>query len=98
MNSTKFKLNINDFWKGLLIAVGSAIFPVIMQSINANQLIFDWKLIATTGIGAFLTYIAKNYFTDDTKQAVKTLDKQGVSMFDTQTNEPITPATVAKKS
>lgn len=91
MKSTKFSLSLNDFWKGLIIAVGTAIFPIIMQSINANQLTFDWKLIATTGIGAFLTYLAKNYFTDDTKAAVKTLAKQDVTMIDNSTNTPVTP-------
>ena len=91
MRSTKFSLSLNDFWKGLIVAVGTAIFPIIMQSINANQLTFDWKLIATTGIGAFLTYLAKNYFTDDTKAAVKTLAKQDVTMIDNSTNTPVTP-------
>ena len=82
MKSTLFSLSAKDFWKGLIVAVGSAIFPIIMQSIQANQLTFNWKLIATTGIGAFLTYLAKNFFTDDTSAAVKTLEKQNVTIID----------------
>lgn len=82
MKSTKFTLTLNDFWKGLVVAIGTAIFPIVMQSINNNQLTFDWKLIATTGIGALLTYLAKNFFTDDTAAAVKTLQKQNITITD----------------
>lgn len=82
MKSTKFSLTLSDFWKGLIVAVGTAIFPIITQSLDANQLTFNWKLIATTGIGAFLTYLAKNFFTDTTSQAVKTLEKQNVTVID----------------
>ncbi len=80
MNSTKYSLSKRDFFKGIVVAIGTSIFPIIMQSINNNQLTFDWKLIATTGIGALLTYLAKNFFTDDTAVAVKTLEKQNVTV------------------
>lgn len=82
MKSTLYTINWKDFGRGLIIAVGTAIFPIIMQSLNQNELVFNWKLIATTGLGAFITYMTKSFFTDDTKSAYKTLSKQNVTIID----------------
>lgn len=61
--STKFTLNAGDFVRGLLVAVISAIVPIIMGSLNAGTLTFNWVTIGTVALGAALGYLTKNFFT-----------------------------------
>lgn len=61
-SSTRYSLSLNDFWKGLLIAVGSPVITILIQSLNEGSLTFNWKAIATTGLSAGLMYLAKNFF------------------------------------
>lgn len=68
-------LKTKDFLKGLLISVGTAVLVVIQQSLSAGALTFDWKAIGMAAAGAAVTYLLKNYFTDDVKEAKKTLIK-----------------------
>lgn len=61
--SKKFSLVLNDFWKGLLVAVISPVFTIVLQSLNAGSLTFDWKAIGTTALIGLLSYLSKNFFT-----------------------------------
>ena len=61
--SKKFSLSLNDWEKGLIVAVLSPVFPIIMQSLNAGSFVIDWKVVGTTALGAGLAYLAKNFFT-----------------------------------
>ena len=59
--SNQFTLNVKDLLKGLLIAVIAPVFTVIMNSLNAGSLEFNWKAIAITALSAGLAYILKNF-------------------------------------
>lgn len=63
VTSSQFTLNIRDVLRGLLIAVLSPVFTVLLTSLNAGALTFDWKAIGVVALSAALSYIAKNFFT-----------------------------------
>lgn len=93
MKSTRWTLSAFDWLKGLIIFVGTPVLTLI------QQLIPDWTpfltshlgksggLIAQAAIGALVTYILKQFSTDDTKVAVKQLTKQGVTLTEKTNNE-----------
>lgn len=81
MKSTFFKLYGRDFLKAAIIATLTPIYPIIQDSISAGQLSFDWKKIGIAAIGGFLAYLAKNFFTDDTKASVNALTSQGATII-----------------
>jgi hypothetical protein len=82
MKSTFLSLNWRDFIKGLIVAVLTPIIPIVQQSITAGTLILDWHVIGLAAAGGFVAYIVKNFFTDSTKEAVKTLSKQNVTVIE----------------
>jgi hypothetical protein len=61
--SALFSLGLNDFGKGLLVAIGGAVVAAIETSLQAGSLTFDWKAIGTTALAAGISYLAKNFFT-----------------------------------
>ena len=61
-SSKRFTLNLNDFWKGLIITIGGSVITIALDSLNAGSLEFDWKKIAIGGLTAGLSYLAKNFF------------------------------------
>lgn len=64
-------LQFKDFVKGLIMAIGVPGLTYIQQSIPDYHL----PIYAQLAISAFISYIIKNYFTNDVKEAQKTLDK-----------------------
>jgi len=62
------KLNLADIGKGLIVAVGSAVFSVIYATIQAGSLTFDWKAIGITALSAALAYLSKNLFTNSNNE------------------------------
>ena len=56
-------VKLSDFWRGLIIAVITAILTVIYQSVSTGTLKFDWQVIVTTGLTAGIAYILKNLST-----------------------------------
>lgn len=65
--SPKYSLQLRDFLKGALLAVITAVFPIIQSSLEKGELSFNWKLIATVSASAFIAYIAKNFFFEPTQ-------------------------------
>jgi hypothetical protein len=61
--SKKFTLNLNDFWKGLLLAVITAAMTIIVPIIQSGSLTFDWAAIGRNALLAGLAYLVKNWFT-----------------------------------
>lgn len=59
--SPKYSLGLRDFLKGGLLAVLSAVVPIIQQSLERGELTFNWKSIGIVALGAFVAYIAKNW-------------------------------------
>lgn len=62
VSSKQFSLNLNDWWKGLIMAILTPVFAIIMDSINQGQLNFNWKIIAGAALSGLLAYLAKNFF------------------------------------
>jgi len=62
-SSGPYSLNLRDILKGLGIAVLTPVFTIIMTSLNAGSLTFDWKAIGVTAAAAGLGYLLKNFFT-----------------------------------
>ena len=62
--STLFNLNAQDFFKGLLVAVGSAVLSLIEQMLQNGGGI-DWRVIGTSALCAGIAYLIKNFFTDN---------------------------------
>lgn len=60
--SKRFTLNLSDWWKGLIMAVVAPIIQIILASIDAGTLTFNWSAILKTALAAGLAYILKNLF------------------------------------
>lgn len=60
-SSNKFALNGQDWLKGLVVAVITPVITIIIDSLNAGTLVFDWKHIAITALTAGLAYLVKNF-------------------------------------
>lgn len=87
MKSTFLSLGVRDFIKGLIVAIITPIVPIVQQSISAGTLVFDWHVIGLAAAGGFVGYMVKNFFTDSTKEAVKTLSKQNVTVIEHGTGD-----------
>ena len=74
MNGDRFSINWNDVLKGLIVAVILPVLAVIQNSISNGELTFNWKLIGLTAAGGFVSYIIKNFLTDNVKAAQNTLE------------------------
>lgn len=90
MKSTLYSVNWRDVIKGLVVAILTPVFVIIQQSITAGSLVFDWKAIAIAAVGGLLAYLTKNFFTDTTKAAVQTLEKQNVTVIENTANTKVT--------
>lgn len=65
--SKLYTLSLNDFQKGLILAVATAFFGVMQQFFIAHGTDFgayDWGSIVNVVILAFMGYLSKNYFTN----------------------------------
>jgi len=64
--SQQFSLSIRDFLKGALVAVLSAIVPIVNAAILSYQtaeanFTMPWTTMGIVSLGAFVAYIAKNF-------------------------------------
>lgn len=58
--SKRFSLNLSDWTKGLLIAILAPVLQIIIASIDAGTLTFNWSAILKTALAAGLAYLLKN--------------------------------------
>ena len=66
--SSFLSLNSADFIKGLIVAVGAAVFTWLAQALNAPGFDFgsmDWGMVVKVAGIAVMSYLAKNLGTDD---------------------------------
>lgn len=70
VTSKKYWLNAKDFLKGMFIAIGTSVFTVVQTSLDAGQLVLNWKTIITVALAASVTYLLKNFFTPASVQKV----------------------------
>ena len=71
MNSSIFTLNKADFFKGLVIAVLTAVITLLYNTVQTGTLDFDWKAISTAAVSAALAYIMKNLLTNSSGEFLK---------------------------
>lgn len=63
MRSKLFQWNKRDFWKGLIVAVLTALFTALYTVFGAGA-DMTVKAILWPTLAAFFAYMAKNLFTD----------------------------------
>ena len=65
--SAKWKLDAQDFLKGAVVAIGAAVALPLQAWVDSlatgSPLTLNFKYIAMTGVGAFVSYLIKNLFT-----------------------------------
>ncbi len=61
VTAPKYKLNIKDALKGLLMAAGTAAGFIIQTTLDSGTLEINWKKVLMAAIAGGLTYIIKNY-------------------------------------
>ncbi len=71
MKSGFAKLNIEDFFKGLIVAVLSALVTFLYNTMDSGEVVLNWKMITTTSLTAALAYIIKNYLSNDEGKFLK---------------------------
>jgi hypothetical protein len=71
MKSGFAKLNIEDFFKGLIVAVLSALVTFLYNTMESGNVVLNWKMIGTTSLTAALAYIIKNYLTNNEGKFLK---------------------------
>jgi predicted membrane channel-forming protein YqfA (hemolysin III family) len=67
-NSKLFSLALPDWFKGIVVAVLASILPIILSTIQAGSLTFDWATIGKTAAAALIAYLLKNFFTNSQGQ------------------------------
>lgn len=61
--SGPYSLDKKDFLKGLIVAVITPVITIITTSLDAGELVFNWKAIGITALTAGLAYLVKNFLT-----------------------------------
>jgi len=56
-------LNTQDFIKGLIVTIVSAVFTLVAESVQKGQFTFDFTTIWHTAVAACIAYLGKNLFT-----------------------------------
>lgn len=64
-NSSIFTVNANSFVKSLLIAIFTPVIAYILTKLSQDTFDFDWHKIITLGLSAGITYLFKQYFSDE---------------------------------
>ena len=74
MKSELFKLNWNDFFKGLIVAVLSAVITFLYDLVQAGDFVLNAELlnkVLTVSASALLAYLLKNLFTNSSDKVLK---------------------------
>lgn len=59
--SSQFSIKWYDVAWGLVVAILSPVFTIILTSIDAGNLVFEWDKIGGVALAAGLSYILKNF-------------------------------------
>lgn len=70
-NSKLFRLNLNDLFKGLIVAVLTGVLTGILQMLTVVPPSIDLKQIAIISITSAISYILKQLATDETGKILK---------------------------
>jgi len=72
--SKRFRINLRDIVRAVLMAALVSAGQVIMASVQANQMQFDWIAIRNAAIVGATGYLVKNFFTDSSKKGTEPID------------------------
>ena len=89
--SELFSLNYQDLIKGLIMAVGGAVFAVIQSSVEMGVFTIEWENIWHIAVGAAVVYIGKQFFTGTPK--VISIDPDKTAVVDASNNRVIVDKT-----
>ncbi len=67
------KLKTVDFWKGLIVAIFTAITTSIVSIVatSTDFQSFNWQLVALSALGSFSAYISKNLLSNSDGEPFK---------------------------
>jgi len=71
MKSKLLRLNIDDFAKGLIVAMLTSVMAVAAESLNHGSLFLNWTLIANSAIIGGLGYLSKNLLSNNSGEFLK---------------------------
>lgn len=61
--SKQFTLNLNDFWRGLVQAIGAPALVFLYEAINTGGFNdIDWQGLIKVSAGALIIYLGRNFF------------------------------------
>lgn len=63
ITSNFLSLNTQDFIKGFIITIISAVFTLVAESVQQGRFTFDFTTIWHTAVAAGIAYLGKNLFT-----------------------------------
>ncbi|MGN8072785.1 hypothetical protein [Mucilaginibacter sp. SG564] len=63
ITSNFLSLNTQDFIKGLIVTIISAVFTLVAESVQQGRFTFDFTTIWHTAFAAGIAYLGKNLFT-----------------------------------
>ena len=74
MKSKFLRLHLNDFVKGLILAIITGLITILTNELQAGSAIDAafWKRICIASVIAFLSYLVKNLFTNNSDEFLKT--------------------------
>lgn len=58
-------VKMSDWQRGLVVAILTTPFTIILDSVNAGSLTWDWKKVLAAAIAGGLGYILKNLLTGE---------------------------------
>jgi len=59
-----YSINWRDIGVGILLAVGGAVLVTIQGALTSGAEV-DWNLVLKVAEAAFVTYVLKNFFSDE---------------------------------
>lgn len=60
-----FSVGVKDFVKGLVVAVLSGVLTYVYGAIQGGTFAVDWNQVGVVAVTAGLSYIIKNYISDE---------------------------------
>jgi hypothetical protein len=72
----RYSLKLRDWLKAAIMAIGAPVLTFLLDSLNAENFVFNWGKLATVAASAGIVYILKNFFTDDMVVAQKVIEEK----------------------
>lgn len=72
----RYTLKLRDWIKAAIMAIGAPVLTFLLDSLNAENFVFNWSKLATVAASAGIVYILKNFFTDDMIVAQKVIEER----------------------